>query len=173
MKIQDDPFIEISTLLMNPSQSIAVTIISEGKEKERILWGESLDMANDMIYKTVDVIKDKDPNALIIIMADHGGFVGMEYTNQIYTKTQDRDIIYSIFTSTLAIHWPNGAAPEYDTAFKTAVNVFRILFSYLSEDEIYLTNLQEDGSYVVINKEAPKGIYKYIDDNGKITFKKQ
>ncbi len=162
-------FIEI----FNPGHIHGLESASEGKEKERILWGESLGRANDMIYKMVDVIKEKDPNALIIIMADHGGFVGMEYTNQIYTKTQDRDIIYSIFTSTLAIHWPNGIAPEYDTSFKTAVNVFRILFSYLSEDESYLSNLQEDGSYVVINKEAPKGIYKYIDNNGKITFIKQ
>ncbi|MBE9489785.1 MAG: hypothetical protein IMY67_05780, partial [Bacteroidetes bacterium] len=142
-------------------------------ETVKELWIESLNQANIRLENMVSSIKRKDPNALIIIMADHGGFIGMEYTNQIYIKTQDRDIIYSIFTSTLAIHWPNGIAPEYDTSFKTAVNVFRIVFSYLSEDESYLSNLQEDGSYVVINKEAPKGIYKYIDNNGKITFIKQ
>jgi len=162
-------FIEI----FNPGHIHGRKSDSEGIEKERILWGESLDRANDILYKTIDIIKEKDPNALIVLMADHGGFVGMEYTNQIYTKTQDRDIIYSIFSSMLAIHWPDGSAPEFDSSFKTAVNVFRILFAYLGEEERYLSNLQENGSYVVINKDAPKGIYQYIDEEGNITFKRK
>jgi hypothetical protein len=161
-------FIEI----FNPGHIHGRKSQSEGIEGERKLWGESLSRSNEMLIKIISIIKEDDPNALIVIMSDHGGFVGMEYTNQIYTKTEDRDIIYSIFSSILAIHWPNGEAPEYDSSFKTTVNVFRILFSYLSEDESYLSHLQEDGSYVVIKKEAPKGIYKYIDDEGGITFEK-
>ncbi len=161
-------FIEI----FNPGHIHGRKSQSEGIDGERKLWGESLSRSNEMLIKIISIIKEDDPNALIVIMSDHGGFVGMEYTNQIYTKTEDRDIIYSIFSSILAIHWPNGEAPEYDSSFKTTVNVFRILFSYLSEDESYLSHLQEDGSYVVIKKEAPKGIYKYIDDEGGITFEK-
>jgi hypothetical protein len=143
-----------------------------GVEGERLLWAESMERANAIIYKAVDLIKEKDPNALIIILADHGGGVGLEYTNQTYSRIEDEAVIYSLFSSTLAIHWPNGIAPHFDDLFKSNVNVFRILFAYLGEEEKYLDNLQENGSYIVINKKAPKGIYQYINDSGKVTFKK-
>jgi len=162
-------FIEI----FNPGHIHGRKVDSEGIEGERKLWAESLDRANSILFKTITAIKEKDPNALIVIMADHGGFVGLEYTGQIYSKTQDRDIIYSIFTSTLAIHWPENKAPNFDAEFKSAVNVFRILFSYLGEDESYLQNLQPNESFVILKDEKPEGVYKYIDDSGKITLKKQ
>lgn len=162
-------FIEI----FNPGHIHGKKSASLGVDGERDLWFESLGRANTMLKKTISIIKERDPNALVILMADHGGFVGMEYTNQIYTKTQDRDLIYSIFSSTLAIHWPNNEAPVFDNSFKSAVNVFRVLFSYLGENESYLSHLQDDGSYVVIKKEYPSGIYQYIDSEGKITLKKQ
>lgn len=162
-------FIEI----FNPGHIHGNKSASLGVEGERDLWVESLERANTMLKKTITIIKEKDPNALIILMADHGGFVGFEYTNQIYTKTQDRDLIHSIFSSTLAIHWPNNEAPDFDDSFKSAVNVFRILFSYLGENESYLSHLQDDGSYVVIKKEYPTGIYQYIDSEGEISLKKQ
>ena len=161
-------FIEI----FNPGHINTREERSLGVEGERQLWKESMERANVIIYKTVDLIKEKDPNALIIILADHGGGVGLEYTNQTYSIIEDEAIIYSLFTSTLAIHWPDGIAPEFDDLFKSNVNVFRILFSYLGEEEKYLEELQENGSYIVINKKAPKGIYQYIDDSGKVTFKK-
>jgi len=162
-------FIEI----FNPGHIHGRKVDSEGIEKERLLWGESLQRANEMLYKTISAIKDKDPNALIVIMADHGGFVGMEYTGQIYNKTQDRDIVNSIFTSTLAIHWPDNKAPVFDNNFKSAINVFRILFSYLGEEEKYLKNLQPDESFVILKDVKPEGVYKYLDQSGKVTFKKQ
>jgi len=162
-------FIEI----FNPGHIHGRKVDSEGIEGERKLWAENLDIANSILFKTITAIKEKDPNALIVIMADHGGFVGLEYTGQIYSKTQDRDIIYSIFTSTLAIHWPENKAPNFDGEFKSAVNVFRILFSYLGEDESYLQNLQPNESFVILKNEKPEGVYKYIDDSGKITLKKQ
>jgi len=42
----------------------------------------------------------------------------------------------------------------------------------LSDDETYLKELEEDASYLVIKKEAPYGVYKAIDENGKVVFKK-
>ena len=159
--------------LFNPGHIHGRKVDSEGIEGERKLWRESLVYANERIFKVISSIKEKDPNSLIVIMADHGGFVGMEYTNQIYNKTQDKDLVNSIFTSTLAIHWPNNNAPNYDTSFKSAVNVFRILFSYLGEDDSYLKNLQPDESFVILKDVEPPGVYKYIDQFGTVTLKKQ
>ncbi len=146
---------------------------SQGMEAERDLWLEGLEWANTVLVETITHIKDKDPNALIIIMADHGGFVGLNYSKEIYYKTQDRDIIYSIFSSQLSIHWPEGRAPEVDKSVSTAVNLFRVIFAYLCDDASFVEHLQDDGSYVILNKDAPQGVYRYIDNNGNIVIKKR
>jgi hypothetical protein len=143
-----------------------------GAQEERKLWLESLERGNSVLRDMIQTIKENDPEALIVIMADHGGFVGMDYTNQTYEKLQDRDLIYSIFSSNLLIHWPEDEVPEYDSQLKSAVNVFRILIAYLSENEKYLDHLQDDDSFVIINKGAPKGVYRYLDEDGKVVFEK-
>ena len=159
--------------IFNPGHIHNRSADSKGVEGERKLWLEGLETANKILREAIDHIKENDPNALIIIMADHGGFVGLEYTKQIYYKTEDRDIIYSIFSSQLSIHWPEEEVPEAGKSIKSAVNVFRAVISYLTEDTSYLEHLQDDGSYVILNKDAPQGIYQYIDDNGNIVIKKR
>ena len=161
-------FIEI----MKPGHIHGRQAQSLGIEGERDLWVEAMEKCNEVLTEAISTIKEKDPNALIIMLADHGGFVGMEYTGQIYNKTQDKDIIYSVFSAMLSIHWPDGQAPAFDDRIQTPVNLFRVLFSYLSDDLSYLEHLQEDKSFVILNNGAPKGVYAYIDDDGSIIFKK-
>tara|TARA_R110002020_G_scaffold155173_4_gene336025 strand:- start:4036 stop:5523 length:1488 start_codon:yes stop_codon:yes gene_type:complete len=161
-------FIEI----FEPSHISTTKEASKGKVAEREQWLEKLEIANTKIKKMVQLITEKDPDALIMIMADHGGFVGLDYTRQVYTKTSNPEIIYTTFGAMLAIKWPNGDAPEIDSNLKSCVNVFRILFSYLGSDESYLQYLQKDGSYLIIKEGAEPGIYEYIDDSGNIVFKK-
>jgi len=162
-------FIEI----FNPGHIAGSKRYAKGKEIERELWKENLKTADYKIIKLVDFIEKNDPNALIIIMADHGGFVGLDNTGQSFTKMQDRDLIYSIFSSTLAIKWTQGNVNEYNDLLKTNVNVFRVVFSYLSNNKKYLNSLQEDESYMIIKNGAPRGVYQYINGNGEITFKKR
>ncbi|WP_171817179.1 sulfatase-like hydrolase/transferase [Winogradskyella sp. PG-2] len=145
---------------------------TSNKEIEKQKWLESLDEANRKLTEVIKVIKQKDPDALILIMSDHGGFVGMDYGDQSEEKSQDRDFIYSIFSSQLAIHWPHNEKPMFNDKFKSSVNTFRLLFSYLSEDETFLKNLQPDESYMVLRKGTEPGVYKYIGQNGEITFEK-
>jgi hypothetical protein len=142
-----------------------------GVEGERIYWLEKLEESNKKLRELIEIIKRQDANALIVVMSDHGGYVGMP-DEQVYEKTIDKNKIYSLFSSILMIHWPNEDAPKYDSMFKSNVNLFRILFSYLSENEKYLDSLQEDESYIIINEGAPKGIYQYIDSDGNINFEK-
>ena len=162
-------FIEI----FSPIHIAGLKAHSKGADGEKEIWKKNLDEANVRLKEVVSEIKTHDPNALIVIMADHGGFVGMDYTLQTYKKTQERDIIYSIFSTKMAVHWPDNSAPEYDALLKTGVNTFRILFAYLSENKSYLDFLERDSSYVILNEDAPQGIYEYINEEGEITFKKQ
>ena len=58
------------------------------------------------------------------------------------------------------------------TELKTNVNLFRILIAYLSGNETLLKHKEPDKSYIVIKEGAPFGVYEYIDDDYKNTFKK-
>jgi len=145
---------------------------TKGIEKEREIWISKLEETNRKLIDAVAFIKENDPQGIIIILADHGGFVGLNYMHEAYEKTQNRDVLYSIFGANLAIYWPE---KTFETAYdiKSSVNLFRILFSALSEDPSLLENLQDDGSYLPILKGARKGIYQVLDNAGNIVFKKQ
>ncbi len=134
--------------------------------KKREEYKSNLLEANKILEEAITFIKQEDPEALIVITADHGGYVGFEYIQQGNLMTEDRDKIHSIFSSVLAIHWPGGEHPEYDHKLKTSVNLFRILFAYLSGEEKYLDAMEKDESYGLILKGAPKGVYKFIDEDG-------
>ncbi len=156
---------------MDPSHVSIHKNESRGKNGERDLYLNALKSANEWIKQVINVIQDKDENSLIVIAADHGGYVGLEYSMENRIKQTDRDIIYSIYTSALAIKWSH-QEPSYARRLKTPVNLFRILCSYLSENLSYLDNLQPDKSFALINKGAPYGVYEYINEKGETVFKK-
>lgn len=145
---------------------------SLGAEEERNIWYSKLQQANEKLKNIIDTITEKDPSALIFIMADHGGYAGFGYMEQIHSKIDDRDLLHSAFSIIFAVKWPNNERFEEDSKFKSSVNAFRILFSYLSENKEYLNHLEEDASFVRIEKGAPKGEYKVLDKNGNVVFEK-
>ncbi|WP_400077624.1 sulfatase-like hydrolase/transferase [Winogradskyella sp. R77965] len=143
---------------------------SNNKDIERNNWLANLNDANKKLTKTIKLIKHQDPNALIIIMADHGGYVGFEYGDESEIMHQNRDLIYSEYSSQLSISWPNNDIPKFNDKFKSSVNLFRLLFSHLSENDKYSEQLQGDESYKVLRHGVEVGIYKYIDGDGNITL---
>ncbi|MBK5213895.1 MAG: sulfatase-like hydrolase/transferase [Flavobacteriaceae bacterium] len=158
--------------ILKPAHINTTAGSSLGASEERKNWIERLGESDALMQNLIAEILKKDPESLIMIMADHGGFVGLDYTGQGDTKTEDKNIINSIFSTNLTIHWPKNEIPEYDSKLKTPVNVFRILFTYLSEDEKYLENLQPDESYICLTEGTKPGVYKYIDSSGNCVFEK-
>lgn len=154
-----------SHISVNKNESIGVD-----KERERYL--NELEKSNKTLKEIINVIKEKDDNSLIIIAADHGGYVGLNYSMQYGQKQTERDIVYSIFTSTLAIKWPNNKPPHFDNKLKSPVNLFRVLISYLSDNENYLKYLEANKSYTLLRDGEYTGVYEYIDENGNVQFKK-
>ncbi|MEH6538124.1 MAG: hypothetical protein V7719_17115 [Psychroserpens sp.] len=155
-----------------PAHIVVPETSSRGVEGEREFYLEKLVKANQWLTQVVNTITSNDPNGLIVICADHGGFVGFKSTSNSNGKTEDRDLLHSVFSSVLAVKWPDNQAPNYDEDLKTSVNLFRVLFSYLSEDEKYLEYLQSNKSYLRITKDAPGGIYEVVDNNGNVVFNK-
>jgi len=145
---------------------------NEGVVEERRQYLERLEEANTKLKEIITNIVAVDPTAIIAILADHGGYVGLDYMEKIHSKTTDRDKLYSAFSSQMAIRWPEGTTNFYKEELKTNVNFFRILFSELSQQPQYLQHLEEDASFVTIEKDAPKGVYKCIDSSGAIVFEK-
>ncbi|QHI36361.1 hypothetical protein IMCC3317_17230 [Kordia antarctica] len=145
---------------------------AQGFETERKNYLTQVEIANKWLRDITQVIIKNDPNSLIVIAADHGGYVGLNYTRELFEKQTDKKLIYSAFSSALAIKWPNNDAPLYDTKLKSAVNLFRTLFTYLSDNEALLQHLQPDTSHSIIKKNAPSGVYEYIDSDGNVVFRK-
>jgi hypothetical protein len=144
---------------------------SKGKLDERQDYIDDLGEANSWLKNIINLINKKDEDAIVVIIADHGGFVGFDYTLQSKIKQDNDELIRSVFTSALAIKWPKGKAPKYDNKLKTNVNLFRVLFSYLEDNEAYLDHLEDDKSYLMINEGAPDGVYEVIDNSGNVVFK--
>ena len=148
----------------NPGHINPSKIKGSSIEKERLEYLKSLQIANAWLKKTITIIEKNDPNAIIIIGADHGGYVGFEYTSQAQNKITDRKLLNSIFGAKLAIKWNGSQHSNYDAQLKTSVNLFRILFSYLSEDKLLLNNLQPDASYNCYDASDFSKVYKAIED---------
>jgi hypothetical protein len=146
---------------------------SDGKVKERELYLDRLNSANLWLENTIELILKLDENSLIVIVADHGGFVGYDSMEEVKLKTNKKKSIYSSFSAILAIKWPYTIKPQFENKLKTNVNLFRILISYLSENEDYLNNLEADKSYMIIDDGAPMGVYELIDENYNVVFKKK
>ena len=134
---------------------------SEGVEKERQKYLKKLEISNAWLREIVPFIETNDPESVIIIGADHSGFVGFNNTSQAFGHITDKDTLHSIFSARMAIRW-HGDATLYDTDLKTSVNLFRILFAYLSADRKYLDHLQPDVSYNSYDERDVRKIYKAI-----------
>ncbi|WP_116787491.1 sulfatase-like hydrolase/transferase [Flavobacterium psychrotrophum] len=144
---------------------------SKGKEEERRLYLEGVKQANIWLKQLISEIEKKDPDGIIVIAADHGGFVGFETSLQSQTKTDNPLLVKSMYGALCTIKWGDKNHTDYDANLKTSVNLFRVVFANLSEDKALLKNLQEDDSY--IDAEKPKGIYRYIDAGGNVVFQKK
>jgi hypothetical protein len=119
-----------------------------GVENERNIYLKRIEIANRWLKKTIDLIEKKDSSGIIIIAADHGGWVGIENRKQMFS-TNNKKLLKSIFSNLIAIKWNDKKHFEYDEKLKSNVNIFRVLFSCLSEDKTLLKHLEEDYSYTI------------------------
>ena len=72
------------------------------KKKERNSYIEKIKEVNSWLQQTVYYISENDPEAIVIILADHGGWVGLGSYPEMFSTT-DPNQIHSIY-STLAAH---------------------------------------------------------------------
>jgi len=143
---------------------------SKGADDEHAKYLAKVREANAWLKSLIAEIEKKDPDGIIVIAADHGGFVGFENSLQSQTKTNNPLLVKSMYGALCTIKWNADGHEAYDKSLKTSVNLFRVLFAFLSEDTTLLDNLQENASY--IDAVQPKGRHRYIDTQGTVVFQK-
>lgn len=126
---------------------------SKGIKQERINYLKGIKEANIWLKDIISFIQVNDEEAMIIIAADHGGFVGFKSTEDSFVEIKDNNLIRSIFGAKLAIKWNNEEHTDYDKNLHSSVNLFRVLFAELSRDKTLLKNLQSDKSYNELSTE--------------------
>ncbi len=144
---------------------------SAGAEKEREKWLQSLERADDWLMKLIDMIDQHDKDALIIIMADHGGSVGLEYSAELKERTLNDWESMSVFSVMMSIKWPDNNVPQ-GLEFKSNVNLFRNLFYHLSGDDLFMKSYQSDKSFIYNLADGPLQVYEVFDENGNYGYKK-
>lgn len=136
---------------------------SLGVEKERTEYIKRLKEANYWLKIIIAFIEKSDPSAIVIIGADHGGFVGFSNTLEASKKITDKALLKSIFGAKLAIKWNSSQHSQYDSELKSSVNLFRVLFSFLSNDKTLLKNLESNRSYNLYKPNDFSKIYTAIE----------
>ncbi len=142
---------------------------SQGAEKEKNNYLERLEGGNKWLKNQINTILEFDEDAMIIIVADHGGYVGMDYTKEVYERKLSEEETISTFSSILSIKWPKTIHPE-GLEFKTNVNLFRQIFYGLSGDAVFLKDQEKNSSYLPFIEDGKAIYYQVLDEDRNKTF---
>ena len=135
----------------------------------------SVSAMNQKLLELVDHIRKKDPQAVVIIQADHGPtYTGSQemgdpsywvQNNDAFRLRSSKDHRY-VFGILSAIYLPEYDSPvgdkvrSYFSGHLTLINVFRGVFSYLSHAKT-LNLLKDDSHFLYMDEQA--GVYREVD----------
>ncbi len=125
-----------------------------------------IQIANDTVTNMVKYILTRDPNALIILNADHGawGYGNLSIADRsVFEEIPDDLIARDHLGVLLAIHWPD-APPNYTQDIRSNVNLFRYIFSYLSESQAFIATKVRDDGYLIKGRGKDGIVMKVLDD---------
>ncbi len=129
-------------------------------------FGKRIEVANDKVMKFVRHILTQDPDALIIINADHGGWGlgAFAWANdEAFERVPDDVIALDQLGVQLAIRWPEGRANHNDN-IRTNVNLFRYIFAYLSERKDILGTKVPDDGYIAKGRGKGSIVFQAVHD---------
>lgn len=154
--------------LLEPSHITGKKNVNSDRFQERNQYIKKLKNTNKQLLALIKHIGQQDPTAVIIIAADHGGYVGYNYTRESMLKTtNDMELKAGIFESLYAIRY---SKEDFSKPLpKSSINLFPHLFSLLSKDSI---PKKDNSSYQIIKSGKEQGVYRYYDNDGNATMEK-
>ena len=144
---------------------------TRGIKIEREKYFEGMESANNWLTTLIGMINEHDENPFIVIMADHGGYVGLSYLSELDERKLNEQETASVFTSILSVKWPNNEVPD-NLSLKSSVNIFRNMFYYLSDNPLVLESYQSDSSFIYTMENNFVEVYECLDENGTYGYKK-
>ncbi len=142
-------------------------------ETER--YNERLLAANSEMNDDIQVILENDPNSIIIIAGDHGGFLTkncIETSDHYDISEISRLDIQDRFGTFLAIKWPTKEFEQYDDIV-VLQDLFPAIFAYIFQDASLLDAKIEpitDQDYLISGAKVIDGIIKGGIDDGEPLF---
>ena len=137
---EEPKFIYMHTNLPNHSQNSGACLVNEGE-----LFRERLSRANLEMRQDVEIIIENDPEAIVIVVGDHGPYL----TKNCTTTMSSYDIseisrldIQDRFGTFLAIRWPTEDFELYDEIV-VLQDLFPVIFAYLFQDQRLLESKVE------------------------------
>lgn len=152
-----------------PSHIVRNPLKSKGIKGERDAYIERLKDTNTWLTSIISMINDFDRDALIIIVADHGGFVGLNHTLESVQKPLTPEEIKSVFSAMLAVKWPK-ELDQNQLEIKSNVNLFKTVFYALSGEEKFLEELEVNNSYIPHYENGLANFYECIDKDGQVVL---
>jgi len=143
-----------------------------GVAGERDAYLNRLEQANEWLTSLIEIINKYDDNPMIILVADHGGYVGLQYVQEVETRKINPEETVSSFTSMLTIKWPKGYTPRH-TNIESSVNMFRTIFAELGNNDSILETEEPNTSYIPLyDSFFGAHFYECIDEDYNVVFEK-
>ncbi len=148
---------------MKPGHSGAKVQSEEGLKNFRETFFAKTKLSNQTILTLIQHILAKDPDALIILNSDHGGF-GLGWygiaPNKVFEGLSTRDTALDHVGVLLALRAPK---PGLGTNMvnPTNINLFRYVFAFVSGNEALLSRKAPDNSYLKMGGEE---IFTVVQD---------
>lgn len=140
------------------------------QEEERDTYIQKIREVNEWLKTTLNYITEKDPEAVVIVLADHGGWVGLSSYKEMFSTTNPAQI-QSVYSSLAAIRWNGHLIDDMDSGLKSSVNFFRVLFSNLSGNKELLKHTEDNSSYRLKQGVILNSVEAIIDNDGQIIKK--
>jgi hypothetical protein len=141
-------------------------------EFERNKYKEEIKSTSSQLIDMMQFIETNDPKAIILIVADHGGFVGYTHTGAAYKLLEESlSLKESVFSALYTIKAPKDFEP-YRKTVQSTIGVFPALFDYLSDTSIKESKSFDNSSYLLITTEGKKELYRYFDSDGNSVIEK-
>jgi len=104
---------------------------------ETELWIERYRQSLEYLERDLEALHEYDPNAIAIIIGDHGpSLLGDCYVLQNY-KREDitAELIWDRIGTMIAVHWPDPEkAAKYDQKLTLNQDLFAVIFAYMADD---------------------------------------
>jgi hypothetical protein len=112
---------------------------------------KTIQKANTYLLGIIDLIFKNNNDPLIIIAGDHGSW-GYRWGLDVQGNLVPNDLTFlDKFGVLMAIHFPVDYQKQFDSEFRTHVNLFRYVFAYLSNSNKILETKAKDDSYLQEN----------------------